>query len=82
MLTNEFISECMSGSEEAVRLLVRTHQRAIFQLALSVLDRTDAPIDETVEQAELATRDAFLTASTAWAGTTQARPSPSGFTRS
>ncbi len=61
MVTNEFISECQSGNEEAIRILVRTHQRSVFQLALSILDHTDAPLKEISEQAEIATRKTFVT---------------------
>lgn len=62
MVTNEFVSDCLSGNEEAIRLLVRTHQRAVFRFALSILDRSDASQGETSEQAEIATRQTFTTA--------------------
>jgi RNA polymerase sigma-70 factor (ECF subfamily) len=62
MVSNEFVSDCLSGDEEAIQLLVRTHQRAVFQLTLSVLDRSDAPVTETVGQAEIATRETFVAA--------------------
>ena len=62
MVTTEFVSDCLSGNEEAIRLLVRTHQRAVFRLALSILDCSDALPGETAEQAEIATRQTFITA--------------------
>jgi RNA polymerase sigma-70 factor, ECF subfamily len=62
MLSSEFISDCLAGKEEAIQTLVRTHQRNVFQLALSIIDTANAPISETVEQAEAATREIFVAA--------------------
>lgn len=63
----------MAGDEEAIATLVRTHQRGVFQLALSILDDTQAPPGAwntgmagdphpVVMQAEAATRDVFIAA--------------------
>jgi len=62
MISNEFISDCISGNEGAIQTLIRTHQRSVFLLALSVLDHADAPIEEAAGQAEIATREVFITA--------------------
>ncbi len=62
MVTNEFVSDCISGNEESIHLLVRTHQRAVFRLALSILDRSDASPEEIAEQAEIATLRTFIVA--------------------
>lgn len=42
MISTQFLQNCQAGDEEAISTLVRTHQRGVFQLALSILD--DAPI--------------------------------------
>lgn len=66
MISTQFLQKCQSGDEEAIQTLVRTHQRGVFQLALSILD--DSPImaprasDDTVREAELATRETFVMA--------------------
>jgi RNA polymerase sigma-70 factor, ECF subfamily len=60
MMTNEFLSECMAGDEEAIQMLVRSHQRGVFQVALSILDCSDASQEETTGQAEIATRETFV----------------------
>ena len=63
----------MAGDEEAITTLVRTHQRGVFQLALSILDDADSPPGTwntgmagdphpVVMQAEAATRETFLAA--------------------
>ena len=62
MVTNEFVSDCIAGNEESIRLLVRTHQRAVFRLALSILDRSNASPEEIAEQAEIATLRTFIVA--------------------
>lgn len=46
MISTQFLQNCQSGDEEAIETLVRTHQRGVFQLALSILD--DAPVDKGV----------------------------------
>ena len=42
MISTQFLQNCQAGDENAIETLVRTHQRGVFQLALSILD--DAPI--------------------------------------
>lgn len=42
MISTQFLQNCQAGDESAIETLVRTHQRGVFQLALSILD--DAPI--------------------------------------
>jgi DNA-directed RNA polymerase specialized sigma24 family protein len=42
MISTQFLQNCQAGDEEAIETLVRTHQRGVFQLALSILD--DAPL--------------------------------------
>jgi RNA polymerase sigma factor (sigma-70 family) len=61
MITPEFLSECQSGDEEAIQNLVRSYQRGVFQVALSILDCSDATQEETTAQAEIATRESFVT---------------------
>lgn len=56
------LSECIAGDEESIQLLIRAHQRAVFQVALSILDCSEAPQEETTGQAEIATREAFVSA--------------------
>jgi RNA polymerase sigma-70 factor (ECF subfamily) len=60
MLSTEFINDCMSGDEGAIQQLVRTYQRGVFQVALSMLDRSQASQEEIVAQAEMATRETFI----------------------
>jgi RNA polymerase sigma-70 factor (ECF subfamily) len=62
MITTQFINDCISGNEEAILSLVRTHQRGVFQVALSVLDTSSAAPLEAAEQAEIATRETFVAA--------------------
>lgn len=66
MISTQFLQKCQSGDEEAIQTLVRTHQRGVFQLALSILDDSPATAprtsDDTVREAELATRETFVTA--------------------
>ncbi len=38
MITSQFIQACQSGDENAIQALVRTYQRSVFQLALSIID--------------------------------------------
>lgn len=42
MISAQFLQNCQAGNEEAIETLVRTYQRGVFQLALSVLD--DSPL--------------------------------------
>jgi RNA polymerase sigma factor (sigma-70 family) len=72
MMTTQFLQSCQSGDEDAIETLVRTHQRAVFQLALSVID--DGPLEagangasaavaaDVLREAETATRETFVTA--------------------
>jgi RNA polymerase sigma factor (sigma-70 family) len=60
MMSNEFLSECMAGDEESIQMLVRAHQRGVFQVALSILDCSEASQEETTGQAEIATRETFV----------------------
>jgi len=69
MITPQFLQSCQSGDEESVEILVRSHQRAVFQLALSVID--DGPTTaggasgvspEALFEAETATRETFIAA--------------------
>lgn len=46
MISTQFLQNCQSGDENAIETLVRTHQRGVFQLALSILD--DAPMESEV----------------------------------
>jgi RNA polymerase sigma factor (sigma-70 family) len=62
MITPQFIHECISGSESAIQSMVRSNQRGVFQIALTVIDDGSAPIEEAVKQAEIATRDTFILA--------------------
>ncbi len=38
MISPQFLQSCQSGDEAAIQNLVRTYQRAVFQLALSIID--------------------------------------------
>ena len=40
MITTQFLQNCQAGDEDAIETLVRTYQRGVFQLALTVLDQT------------------------------------------
>jgi DNA-directed RNA polymerase specialized sigma24 family protein len=76
MISSQFLQSCQSGDETAIQTLVRTYQRAVFQLALSVID--NAPLDEAPDaqksgsgdnpagsasaEAEAATRETFIIA--------------------
>lgn len=65
MITPQFLQSCQSGDESAIESLVRAHQRPVFQIALSVLDDTQAAgqIDPAVlREAETATRETFIAA--------------------
>lgn len=64
MITPQFIQSCQSGDHDAVETLVRTHQRAVFQLALSVIDdgAAGSPSPQALHEAEAATRETFVTA--------------------
>lgn len=61
MLPSNLLNECLAGSERATQSLVKTYQRGVYQLALSILDRGDDPA-ETARQADIATRETFITA--------------------
>ncbi len=77
MISSQFLQSCQSGDEKAIETLVRTYQRGVFQLALSVIDDTPAPAQagapanpswqasaaaEAVQEAEQATRETFIAA--------------------
>ncbi len=73
MISTQFLQNCMAGDEEAIRTLVRAHQRGVFQLALSILDDCETSPglgvsgphshpSEVVKQAEAATREVFIKA--------------------
>ena len=73
MISTQFLQSCMSGDEQAITTLVRTHQRGVFQLALSILDDAETPPgvgiagannepSPVVQQAEIVTRQTFITA--------------------
>jgi RNA polymerase sigma factor (sigma-70 family) len=68
MITSQFVQSCQSGDENAIQTLVRTHQRAVFQLALSIIDDGeeslpgDATFKGATAEAEAATRQTFITA--------------------
>ena len=42
MISPQFLNDCLNGNENAIQTLIRTHQRPVFQLALSILDDTAA----------------------------------------
>lgn len=66
MISTQFLQSCQAGDEDAIQTLVRTHQRGVFQLALSILDDsptvTPSGSDDALKEAELATRETFVTA--------------------
>lgn len=74
MISTQFLQNCQAGDEDAIQALVRTHQRGVFQLALSILDdaaltahstqggAADAAAAAAVAEAETATRETFLRA--------------------
>ena len=62
MITTQFINDCISGEENAIQTLIRTHQRGVFQLVLSVIDDAEKSPQNSVEEAEAATRDTFIRA--------------------
>lgn len=61
MLPNNLLNECLTGGERAIQTLVKTYQRGVYQLALSILDRGYDPL-ETARQADIAARETFITA--------------------
>lgn len=63
MISSQFIQSCQSGDENAIQTLVRTYQRGVFQLALSIIDdgREMRPGSASAE-ADAATRQTFITA--------------------
>lgn len=61
MLPTDFLSECLTGNEGAIQTLVRSYQRGVFQIALSILDRNQ-DAEEAAMQAEIATRETFIAA--------------------
>ncbi len=68
MISSQFIQSCQSGDENAIQTLVRTYQRDVFQLALSIIDDgremrpgSAAPGSASAE-ADAATRQTFITA--------------------
>ncbi len=64
MISSQFIQSCQSGDENAIQMLVRTYQRAVFQLALSVIDdgQPEELYGSPVAEAEEATRETFIAA--------------------
>ncbi len=62
MISPQFLNECLSGNENAIQTLIRTHQRPVFQLALSILDDEASSPADSVTQAEIVTRDTFMKA--------------------
>ena len=72
MITTQFLQNCQAGDEDAIETLVRTYQRGVFQLALTVLDQTGqdslgGPLAlgesaEVMQQADLAVRETFVAA--------------------
>lgn len=68
MISSQFIQSCQSGDESAIQTLVRTYQRSVFQLALSIIDDGQAagtrnePDNPAAVEAEAATRQTFITA--------------------
>lgn len=62
MISAELINECISGREESIQVLVRTYQRGVFQLALSILDFPGADQAQAASQAEIVTRETFVAA--------------------
>lgn len=65
MITPQFLQNCQAGDETAIESLVRSHQRGVFQIALSVLDDSRAPgaiPTAVLDEAEIATRQTFTAA--------------------
>ncbi len=74
MISSQFIQSCQSGDENAIRNLVQTYQRGVFQLALSIIDdgwvdpaaadiTQDSPVETfAADEAEAATRETFVAA--------------------
>jgi RNA polymerase sigma factor (sigma-70 family) len=64
MISSQFIQSCQSGDENAIQTLIRTYQRAVFQLALSVIDDglPEEIYGSPVAEAEEATRETFIAA--------------------
>lgn len=62
MISPQFLNDCLSGNEDAIQTLIRTHQRPVFQLALSILDDSAFLPMDSVAQAEIVTRDTFMKA--------------------
>lgn len=62
MISPQFLEKCQSGDDESIRTLIRSYQRPVFQLALSILDDDSGKPDEVVQQAAEATRQTFITA--------------------
>jgi len=62
MISPQFLEKCQSGDEESIRTLIRSYQRPVFQLALSILDDDTGQPDSVVQQAAEATRQTFMTA--------------------
>jgi RNA polymerase sigma factor (sigma-70 family) len=69
MISPQFIQSCQSGDESAIQNLVQTYQRAVFQLALSIIDFTGSSDEDASTasasatfEAEMATRDTFVAA--------------------
>lgn len=64
MNPTNFLQNIQSGDETTIETLVRTHQRTVFQLALSILDSDNSQTssEAAIAEAEKATRQTFLTA--------------------
>lgn len=72
MITTQFLQNCQAGDEDAIETLVRTYQRGVFQLALTVLDQTGQDLlggplalgesAEVMQQADRAARETFVAA--------------------
>ena len=68
MISSQFIQSCQSGDESAIQSLVRTYQRSVFQLALSIIDDGQeiqpgaAALNSLSKEAEAATRQTFIAA--------------------
>jgi RNA polymerase sigma-70 factor, ECF subfamily len=64
MISSQIIQSCLSGDEDAIQTFVRSHQRAVYQLALSILDDASGSqvTIETSAEAEAATRQTFSVA--------------------
>ena len=68
MISSQFIQSCQSGDENAIQNLVRTYQRPVFQLALSIIDdgqelrSSTETYNRVAAEAEAATRQTFIAA--------------------